>query len=45
MGNGALCCSLICTYVPSEIATLSPTWEFQLCLKYYKLASWTTMWL
>ena len=27
------------------IATLCPTWEFQLCLKSCKLASWTTSWL
>ena len=27
------------------IATLGPTWEFKLCLKSCKLASWTTMWL
>ena len=26
------------------IATLGPTWEFQLCLKSCKLASWTTKW-
>ena len=26
------------------IATLGPTWEFQLCLKSCNLASWTTKW-
>ena len=28
-----------------NIATIGPTWEFQLCLKSRKLASWTTTWL
>ena len=27
-----------------DIATLGPTWEFQLCLKSCNLASWTTKW-
>ena len=26
------------------IATLGPTWEFQLCSKSCNLASWTTKW-
>ena len=32
------------TFAISKIATLGPTWEFQLCLKSCNLASWTTKW-
>ena len=37
--------SLISSFQFNNNAILGPTWEFQLCLKSCKLASWTTTWL
>ena len=40
------CFSGLCVKsLSAPIATLGPTWEFQLSLKSCNLASWTTKWL